>query len=92
MTNRPRWLRESIAALPPEVLGRVVAVGGDPNQCREQAAECVRLANEGTTQQSRDELIELAKAWLTVAAQLESDKPLLDALGDAQKAVTRRAA
>jgi len=33
---------------------------GDPNQCREQAAECVRLANEGTTQQSRDDFIELA--------------------------------
>jgi hypothetical protein len=43
-------------------------------------------------QQSRDEFIELAKVWLAVAAQLESDKALLDALSDAQKAVTRRAA
>jgi hypothetical protein len=65
---------------------------GDPSQCREQAAECVRLANEGTTQQGRDDFVELAKVWLSLAAQLESDKPLLDALGDAQKAVTRRAA
>jgi hypothetical protein len=52
----------------------------------------VRLANEGTTQQGRDDFVELAKVWLSLAAQLESDKPLLDALGDAQKAVTRRAA
>jgi len=65
---------------------------GDPSQCREQAAECVRLANEGTTQQGRDDFVELAKVWLSLAAQLESNKPLLDALGDAQKAVTRRAA
>jgi hypothetical protein len=65
---------------------------GDPSQCREQAAECVRLANEGTTPQGRDKFIELAKVWLKLAAQFESDKPLLDALGDAQKAVTRRAA
>jgi hypothetical protein len=92
MTNRPRWLRESIAALPPEVLGKVVAMGRDPNQCREQAAECVRLANEGTTQQSRDEFIELAKAWLTVAAQLESDEVMLDTLDDAKKVMTPRAA
>jgi len=49
-------------------------------------------ANEGTTQQGRDEFIELAKVWLKLAPQFESDKPLLDALGDAQKAVTRRAA
>jgi hypothetical protein len=67
-------------------------MGGNPSQCREQAAECVRLANEGTNLQSRDEFIELAKVWLAVAAQLESDKALLDALRDAQKAVTRRAA
>jgi hypothetical protein len=45
---------------------------GDPSQCREQAAECVRLANEGTTQQGRDEFIELAKVWLKLAAQFEA--------------------
>jgi hypothetical protein len=71
---------------------KVEAMIGDPSQCREQAAECVRLANEGTTLQGRDEFIELAKVWLKLAAQFESDKPLLDALGDAQKIVTRRAA
>jgi hypothetical protein len=49
----------------------------------------VRLANEGTTPQGR-EFIELAKVWLKLAAQFESDKPLLDAMDDAQKA--RRAA
>ena len=63
---------------------------GDPSQCREQAAECVRLANEGTTPEGRDEFIELAKVWLNLAAQFESNKPLLDALDDAQKVVTRR--
>jgi hypothetical protein len=67
-------------------------MSGDPSQCREQAAECVRLANEGATQQSRDEFIELAQVWLKVAAQLESDKALLEMLGNAQKARTRRVA
>jgi hypothetical protein len=63
---------------------------GDPSQCREQAAECVRLANEGTTPEGRDKFIELAKVWLNLAAQFESNNPLLDALDDAQKVVTRR--
>ena len=67
-------------------------MSGDPSQCREQAAECVRLANEGATQQSRDEFIELAQFWLKLAAQLESDKALLDMLGNAQKTRTRRVA
>jgi hypothetical protein len=67
-------------------------MSGDPSQCREQAAECVRLANEGATQQSRDEFIELAQVWLKLAAQLESDKALRDMLGNAQKARTRRVA
>ena len=65
-------------------------MSGDPSQCREQAAECVRLANEGATQQSRDEFIELAQVWLKLAAQL--DKALLEMLGNAQKARTRRVA
>jgi hypothetical protein len=44
----------------------------------------VRLANEGTTQQSRDDFIELANVWLKLAAQLESDRALLDMLDNAQ--------
>jgi hypothetical protein len=80
---------ERATALPPEKSSKVEARIGDPSQCREQAAECVRLANEGTTPQGR-EFIELAKVWLKLAAQFESDKPLLDAMDDAQKA--RRAA
>jgi hypothetical protein len=65
---------------------------GDPSQCREQAAECVRLANEGATQESRDEFVELAQVWLKLAIQLESDKALLDMLDNAQKVGTRRVA
>jgi hypothetical protein len=65
---------------------------GDPSQCREQAAECVRLANEGATQESRDEFVELAQVWLKLATQLESDKALLDMLDNAQKVSTRRVA
>jgi hypothetical protein len=65
---------------------------GDPSQCREQAAVCVRLANEGTTQQSRDEFIELARVWLKLAAQLESDKALLNMLGNVQTVTARRVA
>jgi hypothetical protein len=65
---------------------------GDPSQCREQAAECVRLANEGATQESRDEFVELAQVWLKLATQLESDKALLDMLDNAQKVSTCRVA
>ena len=67
-------------------------MSGDPSQCREQAAECVRLANEGATQQSRDEFIELAQVWLKVAAQLESDRALLDMLDNAHTFGIRRVA
>jgi hypothetical protein len=70
----------------------VGVVRGDPNQCREQAAECVRLANEGTTQQSRDDFIELANVWLKLAAQFESDRALLDMLDNAQTFGIRRVA
>ena len=63
---------------------------GDPNQCCEQAAECMRLANEGTTQQSRDDFIELANVWLKLAAQLESDRALLDMLDNARTFGIRR--
>ena len=67
-------------------------MSGDPKQCREQAAECVRLANEGTTQQSRNDFIELANVWLKLAAQLESDGAVLDVLDNALKVTKRRAA
>jgi len=50
----------------------------------------VRLANEGTTQQSRDDFIELANVWLKLAAQLESDRALLDMLDNAQTFGIRR--
>jgi hypothetical protein len=67
-------------------------MGGDPSLCRKQAAECVRLANEGTTQQSRDDFIELANVWLKLAAQLESDGALLDMFDSTRGVSAPRAA
>ena len=52
----------------------------------------LRLANEGTTQQSRDDFIGLANVWLKLAAQLESDRALLDMLDNAQTFGIRRVA
>jgi hypothetical protein len=61
-------------------------MSGDPRQCREQAAECVRLANQGTTLEARDEFIELAEVWLKLASAFDSDDAMLDMWSDSPRA------
>jgi hypothetical protein len=63
---------------------------GDPNQCREQAAECGAPRERRHNPASRDDFIELANVWLKLAAQLESDRALLDMLDNAQTFGIRR--
>ena len=63
---------------------------GDPKHCRLQAAECLRLADIATSEKSRDDFGELAKIWLKLAGQFESDQALVDAWGDPQRSDLRR--
>ena len=64
---------------------------GDPKHCRMQAAECLRLADTATSEKSRDDFNELAKIWLKLAGQFESDQALVDAWGNRQRSNLRRA-
>ena len=57
-------------------------MSGDPRQCRLNAAECFRAAESAASAKSREQFRELAKIWLKLAAQFESDEALLKSWGD----------
>jgi hypothetical protein len=49
----------------------------DPDECRRQAAECLRLAQKAKTFRARLDLSALAHTWLQFAVMLETgDKSL----------------
>ena len=56
--------------------GRVL---GDPNECRQHAANCMRLAKEASTEELRKTFAELANKWLIMAGDRESARAMLDA-------------
>jgi hypothetical protein len=43
----------------------------DPQECRQQALACVKLAQTSTSLEARRHYAELAKTWLTLAGDLE---------------------
>lgn len=43
----------------------------DPQECRENAARCIELANESIDQKIQDISYDLALAWLKLASELE---------------------
>jgi hypothetical protein len=53
---------------------------GDPKECRQQALECVRLAQTSASPQAREEFANLAQTWIRLADDLERSLTLLDAL------------
>jgi hypothetical protein len=55
---------------------------GDPNECREHAKRCLKIAQETTNPALRASLEEIAEKWLRLAADLEATKPLLEVWGD----------
>jgi hypothetical protein len=44
----------------------------DPQECRQQALACVRLAQTSTSPEARLHYANLAKTWLTLAGDLEA--------------------
>jgi hypothetical protein len=50
---------------------------GDPRECRQQAQECLRLAQEATSDQARQDYTALANTWMQLANMYESDDALL---------------
>jgi len=56
---------------------------GNPEQCRLNAARCLKLAKRAQRPEMRETLAALAKkTWTRLAAELESDEPLLRAISE----------
>ena len=49
-----------------------------PEECRQHALECVRLALTSTTQKRREYFAKLATTWTGLAEELERDRALFD--------------
>jgi hypothetical protein len=62
---------------------------GDPKECRQHALNCVRLAQTGTTPQSRDQFASLARTWIKLADDLERCQAFLAELEDETKTERR---
>ena len=56
---------------------------GDPEECRQQAQDCLRLAGEATSDPAREEYTALADTWTQLARMFESDNALLKNLSAA---------
>jgi hypothetical protein len=61
---------------------------GDPNECREHAESCLRLAAETHNPQAKETFESLAQTWLRLAADLEAAKALLQQWGSAPEKPT----
>ena len=55
---------------------------GDPAKCRLYAARYLKLSERAEDPARRQSLAALAKTWLNLAAELESDQALLNALSE----------
>ncbi|HZP08358.1 hypothetical protein [Methyloceanibacter sp.] len=53
----------------------------DPGECRQRALECVRRAQSTTDPEAKRIWSDLAKTWLTFAADLEANECLFDEWG-----------
>ena len=55
---------------------------GDPTQCRLNAARYLELSERAEEPARRESLAALAGMWTKLAAELEADQPLLNALSE----------
>jgi hypothetical protein len=53
---------------------------GDPNECRQHAANCRRLAQAATAKTARDTFLNLAATWEALATELESAERFIEAM------------
>ena len=59
------------------------AMPGDPRECRQQAQDCLRLAQEASSDEARQDYTALANTWMQLANMYESDDALLKGLSAA---------
>ena len=62
---------------------------GDPRECRQQAVECLYLAQQATSDLGRQDYTVLAHTWMELAHVFESDNALLKNLSAAGWNVVR---
>lgn len=55
---------------------------GNPEECRQHALACVRLAQTSATPQARYHFAKLARSWIKLAEDLERGRAFLDSLLD----------
>jgi hypothetical protein len=55
---------------------------GDPEQCRLNAARCLKLSERAKNPARRQSLLALAETWAKLAAENESDEALLRTLSE----------
>ena len=55
---------------------------GDPAQCRLNAVRCFKLSERAKDPARRQSLAALAETWTKLAAELESEQALLNALSE----------
>jgi len=55
---------------------------GNPHQCRLYASRCLKLAERARRPGMRQTFIALAETWTRLAAELESDQALLQAISE----------
>ena len=63
------------------------AMPGDPRECRQQAQDCLRLAQEATSDPAREDYTTLAYTWTELANMFESDNALAKCLSAAGSSV-----
>jgi hypothetical protein len=62
----------------------------DIADCRDHAATCIEMANRAAERREQAVLFELARSWMTLAWELESDPELRDAVKDVSTFTRRR--
>ena len=62
-------------------------MAGDPQECRQHALTCVRLAQTSHPHKT-EEFANFANTWLRLATDLEQARAFLDAMDDADEAPT----
>jgi hypothetical protein len=55
-------------------------MSGDPQECRQQAQDCLRLAQEANSDPAREDYTAIAHTWTDLANMFEGDNALLESL------------
>jgi hypothetical protein len=59
-------------------------MSGDPRECRQQALDCVELAEHATTPKARQTFLDLSETWLRLARELDGTQGFLNILNGSE--------